>query len=207
MALVRMAQKRNEDAVIFAERATKADPTKVEYFGLLGNACNARIPEVVREVESAAPSQRQHRGVGSQYPAMQPAQSLAAGGFAQATQGVQPQPQALPGVVDDDGELGAGALRIRDVARVRDHQSGVAIARFRQDQALRDELDKAKSGLKDRKLIDRAKGILMSERGLTEDQAYQALRKLAMEQNRRLVEVAEGVITYAKLLKPSPSRS
>lgn len=76
----------------------------------------------------------------------------------------------------------------------------VAMARFDEYRALRRELDKAKATLAERKLIERAKGILMSQRGLTEEQAYQALRKAAMSRNRRLAEVAEGIITAHELL-------
>jgi len=77
----------------------------------------------------------------------------------------------------------------------------VAIARFRAFDKLRRELDTAKAALSDRKVIERAKGILMEQRGLNEEEAYRALRKLAMDQNKRLVDVAEGLITYASLLK------
>lgn len=75
-----------------------------------------------------------------------------------------------------------------------------AIARFRQFQTLREELDKAKSDLAERKIIERAKGILMKQRGLSEEAAYSSLRKFAMERNKRLVEVAEGIITAFDLL-------
>jgi len=76
-----------------------------------------------------------------------------------------------------------------------------AIARFRAFDKLRRELDTAKAALSDRKVIERAKGILMEQRALSEEDAYKALRKLAMDQNKRLVDVAEGLITYASLLK------
>ena len=77
----------------------------------------------------------------------------------------------------------------------------VAIARFKEYQSLRGELEKAKSTLQDRKVIDRAKGLLMEQKKITEDDAYRALRKLAMDQNKRLVDVAQALITYAQLLK------
>lgn len=76
----------------------------------------------------------------------------------------------------------------------------VAIARFREFQALRKELDAAKSSLAERKDIERAKGLLMKQRGWSEDEAYQALRKLAMDRNLRLAEVARNVISVADLL-------
>lgn len=76
----------------------------------------------------------------------------------------------------------------------------VAVMRFEEHQALRRELDQAKTSLAERKLIERAKGILMRQRGCGEDEAYQALRKAAMERNRKLVDVAQSVIDAAELL-------
>lgn len=76
----------------------------------------------------------------------------------------------------------------------------VAVLRFEEHQALRRELDQAKSSLAERKVIERAKGILMRQRGCGEDEAYRALRRTAMERNRRLVEVAQSVIDAAELL-------
>src|SRR5450631_3790084 len=70
-----------------------------------------------------------------------------------------------------------------------------AIARFDEYQALRDELREANARLAERKAIERAKGILMKTRGLCEDDAYRALRKLAMDKNLRLAAVAEQVIS------------
>ncbi|MCX2862945.1 ANTAR domain-containing protein [Paucibacter sp. PLA-PC-4] len=79
----------------------------------------------------------------------------------------------------------------------------VAIARFEQDLALRQELDKAHAQLSARKLIERAKGILMSEAGLDEDAAYKRLRRLAMDRGVPLAEVAERVIDAQNLLRPT----
>lgn len=77
-----------------------------------------------------------------------------------------------------------------------------SVSRFRSFEKLRVELDETRRQLADRKLIDRAKGILMRQRGLGEDAAYEALRKAAMDANMRLSEVARSVITAAGLLKP-----
>lgn len=77
-----------------------------------------------------------------------------------------------------------------------------SVSRFRSFEKLRVELDETRRQLADRKLIDRAKGILMKQRGLGEDAAYEALRKAAMDANMRLSEVARSVITAAGLLKP-----
>ncbi len=76
----------------------------------------------------------------------------------------------------------------------------VAIARFKEMHAMRVELDSARRSLADRKRIDRAKGILMQRRGISEDAAYHSLRKLAMERNQKIGDVADSVITAAELL-------
>jgi response regulator NasT len=76
----------------------------------------------------------------------------------------------------------------------------VAIARFREFQALRSELEAARASLADRKLIERAKGILMSRHRLSEDDAYHRLRRVAMERNMKLAEVARHVVELAELL-------
>ncbi|MEX2164441.1 MAG: ANTAR domain-containing protein [Sulfuricaulis sp.] len=76
----------------------------------------------------------------------------------------------------------------------------VALARFEEFQRLREQLDKANLRLADRKLIERAKGLVMRQRGVSEGEAYQLLRKTAMDRNQRLVEVAENVIAMAELL-------
>jgi two-component system, response regulator / RNA-binding antiterminator len=66
---------------------------------------------------------------------------------------------------------------------------------------MRDELDRANAALEERKVIDRAKGILMKERGIAEDEAYALLRSAAMNENRRIAEVAQAVVTASRLLK------
>jgi response regulator NasT len=76
----------------------------------------------------------------------------------------------------------------------------VAIARFREFQALRSELEAARASLAERKLIERAKGILMSRHRMSEDEAYHRLRRAAMERNLKLAEVARHVIELAELL-------
>lgn len=78
----------------------------------------------------------------------------------------------------------------------------MAIVRFRAFSRLRDELEAARSELQGRKVIDKAKGILMSTRGLSEDAAYALLRTTAMNQNRKIVEIAQAVVTAAELLGP-----
>lgn len=77
----------------------------------------------------------------------------------------------------------------------------VAIARFREFQALRRELEAARGQLADRKVIDKAKGILMHKKDMSEEQAYQFLRKTAMSRNMRMVEIAQVVISLEVALE------
>ena len=77
----------------------------------------------------------------------------------------------------------------------------VAIARFREFQALRTELQKTRDTLDERKIIDKAKGIVIAQKECSEDDAYKILRKLSMENNKRIVEVAEQIISITNVLK------
>ncbi len=88
---------------------------------------------------------------------------------------------------------GMAAERIRPIIEA-------AVARFEQFQALKRELEDSATRLAERKLIERAKGILMQSRSLSEEHAYRALRKQAMENNTRIAEVARQVIAVAGLL-------
>lgn len=76
----------------------------------------------------------------------------------------------------------------------------VAIARFREFQALRKELEDTKNKLAERKVVDKAKGILMKQRGMSEEEAYGALRKLAMDQNITLGQAARNFLAVAQLM-------
>ncbi|MEZ5593535.1 MAG: ANTAR domain-containing protein [Gammaproteobacteria bacterium] len=76
----------------------------------------------------------------------------------------------------------------------------VAISQFEEYQALRQELADVRVRLAERKLIDKAKGMLMQQKNLTEEAAYNMLRKLAMDRNQRLGEVARNVISVLDLL-------
>jgi two-component system, response regulator / RNA-binding antiterminator len=78
----------------------------------------------------------------------------------------------------------------------------LAVSRFNAYSRLVRELDEARSELENRKLIERAKGILMKSRGLSEEVAYALLRRTAMNQNRKIVEIAQSLITAAGLLDP-----
>lgn len=76
----------------------------------------------------------------------------------------------------------------------------VAMARFQHEEGLRQELAEARTQLNDRKVIERAKGILMSRQGCSESQAYDRLRKTAMDKGLRLADVAQRVIDVADML-------
>jgi hypothetical protein len=69
-------------------------------------------------------------------------------------------------------------------------------------QSMADELDAVRSTLNERKLVERAKGLLMAHRQMSEDDAYKALRQMAMNQGKRLVEVAQAVLSLAEVLPP-----
>lgn len=88
---------------------------------------------------------------------------------------------------------GLAAARIRPILEV-------AMARFEHEQALREELSQAKGDLKDRKLIDRAKGLLMQRQGLSEQAAWDKLRRAAMDKGLRVAEVAQRMLDMADLL-------
>ena len=76
----------------------------------------------------------------------------------------------------------------------------VALARFEHEQGLRRELADARTELKDRKANDRAKGMLMQRQGLSEQAAYDKLRKAAMDKGMRLGDVAQRMLDVADLL-------
>lgn len=76
----------------------------------------------------------------------------------------------------------------------------VAVTRFRVEQELRNELEATRNKLAERKVIERAKGLLMERSQCTEDEAYSKLRRLAMDKNLKLVEVAQRTLDVADLL-------
>ena len=77
----------------------------------------------------------------------------------------------------------------------------LCISRFNAFARLQDELDRTKSALEDRKVIERAKGILMRLKGLTEDEAYVLLRSTAMREKKKIGEIAQSILTASELLK------
>ncbi|MGB0694977.1 MAG: ANTAR domain-containing response regulator [Rhodospirillaceae bacterium] len=93
-------------------------------------------------------------------------------------------------------EAGVSAYVVDGLRKERVHPiMETAISRFRAFDKLRRERDEAVNALAERKVVDRAKGILMRTKGLSEDEAYNALRRNAMRTNRRIVEIAQSVIT------------
>jgi len=106
-----------------------------------------------------------------------------------------------PASMDAALEAGVSAyivagLRAERVKPVLD----VALARFRREQKLLEELQGTRQKLAERKIVDRAKGLLMTRYRLSEDQAYQRLRSMAMNKNLKLAEVAQRLIDVEDLL-------
>lgn len=77
----------------------------------------------------------------------------------------------------------------------------MAISRFRAFSRLNEELEAARTELAERKIIERAKGIIMKSKGLSEPEAYDLLRKTAMKQSRKIIEVAESLTIASGLLE------
>lgn len=78
----------------------------------------------------------------------------------------------------------------------------MAISRFNAFSRLNRELEEARGQLESRKLVDRAKHLLMHSRGLSEEEAYSRLRQAAMNENRKIVEIAQSLVLAASLLDP-----
>ena len=111
-------------------------------------------------------------------------------------------------VENGDGSLAREAVRAGVSAYIVDGLTEarvrpvleVAIERFRLVDELRRELEKSKADLAARKVVEKAKGILMAQRGMSENDAYTALRNMAMKQGKTLRDVAENVISVSDLL-------
>src|SRR5919197_3258745 len=88
-----------------------------------------------------------------------------------------------------------GGLRKERIKSILD----LCISRFNAFARLRDELERTRTALEERKVIDRAKGILMKAKNLSEENAYALLRKTAMNENKKIAEVAQSVITASEL--------
>ena len=77
----------------------------------------------------------------------------------------------------------------------------LCVSRFNAFAKLQEELERTKSQLEDRKIIEKAKGILMKMKGLTEDEAYVLLRSTAMREKKKIGEIAQSIITASEMLK------
>lgn len=111
--------------------------------------------------------------------------------------------RADPGSIEAAVEAGVSAYVVDGLKKERVKPIlDMAISRFNAFSRLRGELAAARSELEDRKTVEKAKGILMRTRGLSEEQAYALLRKTAMNQNRKIAEIAQSLITAAGLLEP-----
>jgi response regulator NasT len=120
----------------------------------------------------------------------------------------QPRPIALfadrsdPATIAAGMEAGVSAYVVKGLTQDRVQPVvDVAVAHFNRYHSMREELERARLSLVERKTVDRAKGLLMEQKGIGEEAAYKLLRKLAMDQNKRMGEVAQDLLTYAKALK------
>ena len=105
---------------------------------------------------------------------------------------------AIQAAVDDGvSAYIVGRLKKERVINILD----LCISRFNAFARLQAELDHAKSALEERKVIDRAKGLLMKAKQLSEEDAYALLRKTAMNENKKIAEIAQSVLTAAELFK------
>ncbi len=77
----------------------------------------------------------------------------------------------------------------------------LCISRFNAFSRLQSELEKTKNALEERKVIDRARGILMKAKGLSEEEAYGLMRTAAMRENKKIADIAQSIITAAEMLK------
>ncbi len=120
---------------------------------------------------------------------------------------LQPHPvimfaeQDTPQIIQNVIKAGVSAFVVDDIQPERLNSIiNIAVARFDEEQRLRRELAKTKHQLEERKLIDKAKGLLMSMRGISEVDAYKLLRKMAMDKGLTLAVVAANVIDVLALV-------
>lgn len=108
---------------------------------------------------------------------------------------------------DNDAQKMRAALRAGVSAYIVNGLTGsrvqsiidIAIARFEEYQALKNELEKATATLAERKQIERAKGFVMKQRGCSEEDAYKMMRKMAMNSNKKMAEIADNINTAADI--------
>lgn len=111
--------------------------------------------------------------------------------------------QADQGLIADAAKSGMNVLSADGISpKLGRSLVDLVQTQFRHLQQVTEELETARLAINERKVIDKAKGLLMTHRGLTEQQAYDLLRKTAMSQNRRIKEVADSIIAMADILIP-----
>ncbi|NRB41746.1 MAG: ANTAR domain-containing protein [Pseudomonadales bacterium] len=120
---------------------------------------------------------------------------------------IQPRPVVMfaekdaPEIVQRVIKAGVSAFIIDDIQPQRlESIIQVAQARFEEYQGLRNELQHAKNQLLERKVIDKAKGMIMQQQGMNEDEAYKSLRKLAMDKGQTIARVAQNIIDVLNLI-------
>ena len=115
--------------------------------------------------------------------------------------------QGSPQIIQKIVQAGVSAFIVDDIQpRSLPSIIAIAVARFQAQQGLIRELEATRSKLADRKILDRAKGLLMQQKGISEDEAYRSLRKMAMDRGQPIVQVAETVIDVLQLLE-GPART
>lgn len=125
-----------------------------------------------------------------------------------SVQARQPRPMVMF-TQDDAGESIRQAIEAGVTAYIVDGLENrrvrpiveAAMARFTQYRALEQELTETRNKLAERKLIERAKGLIMQQQGVSEAEAYQAMRRLAMRRNKKLAEIADSVIAASELMQ------
>jgi two-component system, response regulator PdtaR len=112
-----------------------------------------------------------------------------------------------PGLIERSIASGVGAYLTKPIdARELEAAIQLAAARHAEFQALEDEVAQAQQALEDRKLVERAKGLLMSALQLSEQDAFRRLQITARERNLRLAEVAQRIVEQQSLLEPKAAR-
>lgn len=108
---------------------------------------------------------------------------------------------ASDAAIDESVKAGASAYIVdcHDASRLNSLLR-VSLTRFAEQQKLTAQLERTRLALQDRKIVEKAKGLIMQQKHLSEDQAYRTIRKLAMDQNRRLGEIAELIIAAPDVL-------
>jgi response regulator NasT len=107
------------------------------------------------------------------------------------------QPSAIKAAI----KAGVSAYVVEDIDKHRlSAVLDIAQARFEIDQSLMQQIRQAESRLNERKVVERAKGLLMQLRSMTEPEAYHAMRKIAMDRNIRIIDVAKKLLSMNELL-------